>query len=184
MKNMIGNVGKRKDIYRRGFSLVETLVAITMLAFALVGPLTVVSSSLVSSRYARDQVTAFSLAQEAVEYVRNVRDTNHMQIQKGNLARSSWLSGLSQCLDANNCAIDVFANTIYSATFCGLGSCPIRFSNGVYGYSSSWPDSIFTRTINIKTISGVEAAVYVTVSWKTGNLPLRSFTVKETLLNW
>ena len=58
----------------RGFTLLETFVAITILMFAVVGPLTIVSKALNASYDSRDQITAFYLAQDAIEYIRNVRD--------------------------------------------------------------------------------------------------------------
>jgi prepilin-type N-terminal cleavage/methylation domain-containing protein len=63
----------------RGFTLVETLVAVLLLTVAIAGPLTIISKSLITALVAKDQVTAFFLAQDAVEYVRFVRDTNKLQ---------------------------------------------------------------------------------------------------------
>ncbi len=43
----------------RGFSIVETIVAIAILSLAVVAPLTLAERGLSSSVYARDQVTAW-----------------------------------------------------------------------------------------------------------------------------
>lgn len=57
-----------------GFSLVETLVAITILLIVIVGPMTIVSSAARSTSFASEQVTAFFLAQEGAELVEKVRN--------------------------------------------------------------------------------------------------------------
>lgn len=63
----------------RGFTILETLVAISILVLALTAPLAIVAQALQSSYYARDQVTAYFLAQEAVEFLRNKRDNAGLQ---------------------------------------------------------------------------------------------------------
>ena len=57
-----------------GFSLVETLVAITILLIVIVGPLTLVTNSARSTDFANDQVMAFFLAQEGLELAQAFRD--------------------------------------------------------------------------------------------------------------
>src|SRR3989338_617192 len=109
IKNQESRMGKRgnplgfnrdsvfviRDSTQRGFSLVETIVAIAILTFAMVAPLSLAQRGLNASIYARDQITAFYLAQEAIEYVRNVRDTNNLEGFSGGAA---WLSGLEECI--------------------------------------------------------------------------------------
>ena len=57
-----------------GFSLVETLVAITILLIVITGPLTLVSNSARSTNFANDQVMANFLAQEGLELAQAARD--------------------------------------------------------------------------------------------------------------
>ena len=52
------------DKYKKGFSLIETMVAIAILLIAIVGPMTLASNSLVASAIAKDQFIASFLAQE------------------------------------------------------------------------------------------------------------------------
>jgi len=59
-----------------GFTLLETLAAVSVLTFAIVGPLTLAYYSIRSSSVSQNQLTAFYLAQEAIEYIKNLRDNN------------------------------------------------------------------------------------------------------------
>jgi type II secretory pathway pseudopilin PulG len=91
---------KRTDTgekHQRGslaFTLIETLVAISILTIAITGPLAIIAQALRSSYFARDQITAYYLAQEAIEYIRNQRDMNGL---KGVDAPASeeWLDGVA-----------------------------------------------------------------------------------------
>jgi len=57
-----------------GFTLIETLIAVTILTFAVSGPLYTAGRALVAAEIARDQLVASYLAQEGVESVRAMRD--------------------------------------------------------------------------------------------------------------
>lgn len=55
----------------KGFTLVETLVAVAMLMIAIAGPLTIVSKGLTAATYAKNQVIASFLAQDLIEYIKS-----------------------------------------------------------------------------------------------------------------
>ncbi|MCK6462370.1 MAG: type II secretion system GspH family protein [Candidatus Pacebacteria bacterium] len=78
----------------RGFTLIETIVAIALLSAAVAGPLTMAIKSISNASVSQDQLTAFYLAQEAIEYVRKVRDDNVLSGNSG----SDWLEGLDECV--------------------------------------------------------------------------------------
>lgn len=59
---------------QNGFSLVETLVAISILLIVIVGPMTISSQSAKSASFASEQVQAFFLAQEGLELAQKARD--------------------------------------------------------------------------------------------------------------
>lgn len=149
----------------KGFTLVETLVAITILTLALGGPMTLAARSIKDSLAARNKVVAFNLAREAIEYVRNVRDSNFLsKIATGDFPNSDWLDGVGACGSANGCKIDVVGS--------GVSGCPIvcptmKFNGTNYTYNSGDPKSIFTRTITIDDSlnGGNEARVMITVTW-------------------
>lgn len=61
--------------HNKGFTLIETMIAVFVLTAAMAGFFSLLASSLFSARYARNEITANYLLQEAVDYVRNDRDT-------------------------------------------------------------------------------------------------------------
>jgi prepilin-type N-terminal cleavage/methylation domain-containing protein len=190
------------NIKNKGFTLVETLVAISILSLAITGPLVIAQKGIGSAVYARDEITAFYLAQEAVEYARNVRDTNRIGGYAG-----GWLSQFvnANCIDngsGQRCQVNGIEDfTNLSTLSQAISECSLPKVNGadvcppvafdstkkLYGYSSAntsgdaWANTQFTRTIDIKEINpGVEALVTVTISWQTNIFtPMESFTVAE-----
>jgi prepilin-type N-terminal cleavage/methylation domain-containing protein len=67
---MVKNIYKNK----KGFTLIETLVAISILMIAIAGPLTVASKGYTSAIDAKNQSIAINLAQEGMEYLNYVKD--------------------------------------------------------------------------------------------------------------
>lgn len=182
-----------------GFTLVEAMVAISILSLAVTGPLLIAQKGLGSSVYARDQITAFYLAQEAVEYIRNVRDSNR-------ITGISWLSQFDECKEdgsGRKCQIDSqyadFSPIVSpdAIKLCDSPSspnppCPVLSldtTNNIYGYGSGgdWKPTIFTRTISIddRVNPNQEAVISVTISWNTKLFtPLKTFTIKEYIFNF
>lgn len=159
----------------RGFTLVETLVAIAILMIAIVGPYYSIQQAIVTSFAARDQLIASSLAQAGEEYVYFLRDSNY-------LSSADWMNGMSACFTTYGCAVDPAQNTI---TSCSSGGCsPLKLAtNGLYTQSGSYPATRFTRTVKMQTINYHQVRVSVTVTWITEH---RNFTVNtsEDLYNW
>lgn len=158
----------------RGFTLIETFVAITILLTAIAGPLTIASRGLSAAFLAKDQTVASYLAQEAVEYIRWKRDTNA-------LAGRSWIAGLSACTDAA-CAIDSAADTVSA---CG-SACPVLRYNaatGFYTYALADPPTEYTRTVRMSTIGANETQISVTVTWFAAGAT-HTFVALENMFNW
>ncbi len=178
-----------------GFTLIETLVAIATLLLAISGPLTAASSAITQALYAKDQVVAIALAQEAIEGVRNVRDTNALENVPGNwLNNPSGGGPLTNC--NNDCGIEISHTTSPSAVAvkkCNSFApkdCVLNYNTALGWYnheaiSGTNQQTRFTRTIAVSPIGGNEVSVTATVTWKTSSLYTeRSFTVHENLLNW
>ncbi len=182
-----------------GFTLVEALVAIGILSLSVMAASMAVQSSLSSSYYARDQVTAFYLIQDAVEYVRNLRDINALRNAKVIAAGPGtvdWLNGISQvpadpCYFGKFCMVSPAEISPNNLVTCGDGSSsslcsPIRQDNatGKFGYlNSNWPQTKFTRFMQISQSSTTEIILTITVTWKDNAIGNTSVSVQEWLRN-
>lgn len=169
-----------------GFTLVETLVAIAIISIGIIGPFQVVQGVLKASYIARDELIASALAQEGVEYVRQVRDSN--AISKNHTGGSaSWLQGLDGNLGpncyTNACVVDAVPMT---ATSCGNTTCagrPLYLSqSNLYNQSLSGGVTPFTRKVRLTLISATETLVTVTVSWNYHGV--HSVVLVEDLQDW
>jgi len=167
-----------------GFTIIESLIAITILVLAVIGTTSAIQTGISSYIFSKDQIVAFYLAQEGFEQIRNIRDENRLEDE-------SWLTGLAgdpsePCNFGKACTVDpVQSNT---AIECDGGVCPVlqQDSNtGFFGYNSDpdWNDTIFTRKIMLTEVSPTEISVEVTVDWSKG-LVDRQFKARENLLNW
>lgn len=167
-------MAKRTNISEiKGFTLIETLVAIAVLGMAIVGPLTLAIKSIGSAAISQNQITASYLAQEAIEYIKNHRDNNFLQ-------NNDWLYGLKSCLGGNTCYIDVINGEINTCIDCP--KIRFDFDNKQYNYKNG-DETIFTRTVKIseKTIDETEIKVEVKWQEKFGE---KSFTLQDNIFNW
>lgn len=69
-------------ILRSAFSLIETIIAITVIALVITASATLTQGSLRISRTTMSQLIATHLAEQGLEIVRNVRDSNWLQNRK------------------------------------------------------------------------------------------------------
>lgn len=166
-----------------GFTIVESLVAITILIFVITGVSSVIQSGISSYIFSKDQIIAFYLAQEGYEQIRNLRDENGLENQ-------NWLSGISEnsddpCFFGNACIVDP-VNSNIPVRCSAVGSCPVLKQDadtGFFGYDSSWSDTIFRREILLTQINTDEISILVTVNWSKG-ITNRQFKIKGNILNW
>lgn len=77
----------------KGFTLIETMIAVTILTLAMAGPLFTASRAIVAAETARDQLAASYLAQEGIEYARMMRDNQYLAAYAANstdVATVAW----------------------------------------------------------------------------------------------
>jgi prepilin-type N-terminal cleavage/methylation domain-containing protein len=182
-----------KKIFKkqRGFTVLETIVAISVLSLSISGVFSAVQQSLSQSIISKDEVKVFYLAQEAVDIIRNKRDSNQLSKTKG--LPVSWLDGITQggdgvhiCPFGHTCTVNAVDLQIVDCGTGGWGTCPVLNQDPttfLYSYNTSYPATNFRREIQIESIDAKEIAITVQISWSKGSLPLR-FKVKTLLLNW
>ncbi len=175
----------------RGFTLVETLVAIMLLSVAVVAPMSLASKSLGSAYYARDQITAFYLAQEAIEALRSIRDSQILIIA-GSSSGAPDIFGLIPHQNEPFTVDGRKGDASTAITECN-GECPPLQTDGtLYGYPgvgddpSLWRATHFTRTVHAYPVAdnADEIRITVTVTWQTGPIQERSFTISENMYRW
>jgi Tfp pilus assembly protein PilV len=172
----------------KSFTLVETLVAIALMSITIVGPFQIVQGVLQSSYIARDQLIAAALAQEGMEYVRNVRDSNFIY-NNHHSAGQSWLQGLDgtagpDCY-TNACIVDVTVPTVASCgnTTCTSPTHPLYLAAGnLYNQSGSGSVTRFNRMVRLTSISSTETMVTITVTWDYHGT--HSVVLVENLRSW
>ncbi len=158
--------------FRTGFTLVETLVAISILLIVIIGPMTIAQKGIQNAYFAREQVTAVFLAQEAIEAVRKLRDSDGLDVYPVNPVAGSesgaawdWYDALpSNCTNGTGCEYDVINDTFNT---CSSG-CALKIdSNGNYIHGSGSPTP-FTRKVYIdEEVLDEVVSVTVDVSWNT-----------------
>ncbi len=127
----------------KGFTLIETFVAVTILLIAILGPMSLFSKAIRDGIYARNQVTAFYLAQEGLELAINVVKTNK-------LSGTYWLQDLETSCN-NTCTIDIDEDGIISISS-GGGDLYLDDTTHYTHEDSGNTGTVFSRVITVKPI--------------------------------
>ena len=160
----------------KSFTLIEVIVAVFLLTVGVGGVYVLVNQAISSTTLLKNRLIAAYLAQEGIELVRNIRDTNW-------LGGTDWLNGIST---SQPCGLDYQDNSCappLADTFFTIDS------DGFYSYTAGILTT-FKRIINIEKqdLDGDNIAdmakVKVTVTWTGRGGSQNSFTAVEHLYNW
>ena len=160
-----------QHIYRqtkkRGFTIVEALVAIFILTTAITALLTVVTQSVFNSSYIKNKTSAMALAQEGVELVRNIQDSNLLQNEYQSFEVFAGTVFTPCIFNEGMCTIDPLSLEIES---CPNQECPpLRQNDGGYiTYLLTADETPFTRYITIRPTGQRSGIVGVRVEWEQG----------------
>lgn len=152
--------------YQKGFTIVETLVAVAILMIAIAGPLTVAHNGLLASVTARDRLVASYLAQDAMEYIKAVRDEN---VSSG---ETNWLfeianAPLTSCNDiSDQCTVDTLTGLFSSGNPQVYTSTDGRYTHQVSGNRFSG----FLRYYTYERYTDDYGRVTMYVTWNNGTL--------------
>lgn len=158
---------------KKGFGLIEMIVGVAIVSIGVVGTFSMISRFSYQSQVIRDSFIASNLAQEGIEMVKNIRDTNI-------LTSYPWNENLTHC--QGGCEIDYTGNDLLS--WSGDGRYLYLGSDGTYKYiSSPGANDIKTYYRRRITITEVEPnksmEIIVSVYWE-GNQTI----LISKLYNW
>lgn len=173
---------ENKQNNKKGFTIIESLVAIFILTVSVTALMTVVSQSIFNSNYIKNKTVAISIAQEGVELVRNIQDT---ALVNSSFSTFEVFAGtvFGPCiLNEATCTIDAIDLDIAS---CPNQICPpilVSDDTGYFNYTFG-EASMFTRTISIKQTSTNSGIAVVTVTWMQGGVE-RNVSYTTELFLW
>lgn len=161
----------------KGFSLAEVIIAAFITIIGIIGAMSLITYSISNVAVGRSQIIAASLAQEGMEVVRNIRDSNWIE-------DVDWNDGLTDSDCSGGCRVQYNGQSLvsFADTFLQINSSGLYGYNGVEGFSGG-ANTLFKRRIEITNVSAIEIKV---VSWVTWNERSRSYEIKaeSRLYNW
>lgn len=179
----------------KGFTIVEALIAVVIFSVSILAVMTLVSDDISDIGYVKKKITASYLAQEGVEYVRNLRDAyvlydpdsaqdgwNDFRVKIGPCNTTSNPNKSCYFHDANLFSGGTMINIAVSA--CG-GDCPTLYKSSGGGYEYNVPGTVegFIREIKTEEITQDEIRVSSTVYW-TQESGIYNVTFSADLFNW
>jgi prepilin-type N-terminal cleavage/methylation domain-containing protein len=189
--------------HQKAFSLVEVLVAITILLLVITGPMTMITRSNNGTAFATEQIAAFFLAQEGLELVQMQRDKYLLEYYDAGVVPPApgdepWTffqSHFAPCdvgSGPDGCAVEIEngADPEVAVTSCAtLADCRLQLDPAAtpddrpsFSHSGAGGPSLYTRVILMEYDSDRAVRVTSTVTWRTGNLISSQKVVSVTYL--
>lgn len=183
------------------FTLVETLVAVSILLIVIVGPMQISSTAARSTSFSSEQVVAFFLAQEGAEIVQKVRDglilNSFLDVSDPRYEATPWArfidpatSPVRQCYSVYGCGAELSNNAAASLRTplqCVFGACRLYYDadggRARYTHVSSGNQvTEYTRTVQLERIDANQVKVTSRVYWQAGTRRQVQEAVVETYL--
>ena len=154
----------------KGFTLIELLITITVITVGILGAFVTIQQGISTVDYSRSRLTSAFLAQEGVEIIKNIRDTNFLE-------RSvDWDEGIDPGAAPEEYEVvyddvgDAGVNLNAAACSPNCDFLSLRFltktDDGFYDYGSP-NETRYKRTVRIERISNEHLRLIVKVYWKT-----------------
>jgi len=186
---------KKNFSKRRGQTLVEVMLALSLLVVGMLGLLDLLSKSFYLDRVISDQTKATYLAEEGVELAKNLIDHDAYL----GLAASGTEGGWGDCIGNINGGTIKY-QLDYTSMPDGpeateLNGCPqalqgqpapLYFNSSTELYSQQPIGTMtnFTRVIKVTQETPYEFDVQSIVTWSTGAITSQSLDLEDTFYNW
>ena len=171
---------------RSGQSLVEALIAVSVVMMGLMGALSLLSNSIGLSRTVADNYLGTYLATEGIEVIKNTLDHNAILISEG-MPGVSWNDDI--CTFANSAfELDYRTKDLSAARLNGFAAFSINplvlnTATNAYGYDLPGTSTGFTRTVKT-SCSGDEIKVQSIVRWKARGGSDSQVILEDKFYNW
>jgi len=158
---------------KNGFTLIEVLLAVFIITVAVLGLYNGINYSYHSVETAKEIFVASYLAEEGIELVKNIRDSNFVT------PGASFNQGLSNCTSSFGCRIDYDDNSLTQNTDEASSKTLLWINaSGAYNYTASGEKTIFSRKIIIMD-GGIRLKVVVVVYYGE-----EQFILEQYLYDW
>ena len=170
-----------KKHQEKGFTLAELMIAIFVFTIGILGAYGVIQQSAQFIKHASNHLTAAYLAQEGIEMIKNIRDTNFLEKHLGYDPSNPWEEGFGTegCYE-----IDWYM--LFNEVDPNILSCASRYlkidANGTYNYSNGETTN-FQREIWINSDGPDSKMIRVKVKWQEGSKNYEFETI-EKIYNW
>ncbi len=101
---IIKTIKKWADNRKRAETLLEVMVALVVMTIGSVSATTLILAAINANIYNKDALMALNLAQEGIEYMRNLRDTNWIRFSANRQGCWNIRPELTNCSDPNRIA--------------------------------------------------------------------------------
>lgn len=183
--------------HNKGFTLTETLVAASIFTLSVLALFSNISKGISDTNLVKSRIIGAYLAQEGIEYMRNLRDTYVLYDAGG--ASAGWTTFNSRltggsCTGVNGCYFDDqnvnyadISQPLIDMTLNACGaSCPVLLynaSSGKYNYVSGGSSTVFRRKVTVSQPNDTETIITVNVSWTYKSIT-ENVTFSEKLYKW
>jgi prepilin-type N-terminal cleavage/methylation domain-containing protein len=167
---------KQKDNNRAGFTLIEIIAVLFVVAIGLTGVLALIQQNVRVQGLNEERIISNQLAQEGIELARRIRDENWINSR-------AWDDGLA----AGTYIIDYDDSALSSVASMSNARLQVKddgdFLN-FYLHDPLEPDSLFSRLITISDVASSSLRLQSTVEWQGGGSNVYTHTAEAILYDW
>ena len=148
----------------------EVIISVAVITTAIVASVTLITLSVSAVRAGKNRTIAVHLAQEGIEIVKSIRDSNWLNYKRG----ADWTDDLEEGdyrIQYNDLVLRPFLDI------------PLKKdSNGFYQYDSG-SDTLFYRKISITHIGDDQIKVVAEIAWQERR-KTNTLQAEDRLYNW